>query len=235
MGDILWAHLEILQRESIQQLSHTKSEATYTNLDKIVSSVSNPSVSHSLPPATSSLNTTPYGTYPPPPYYLSNPYSPWGPPLPDYLPQTETHVQTPSPPHNIHPGGLSTTPNPGPSFTGSGPIQLWQFLLELLTDKSCQNFISWTGDTWEFKMVDPDEVAARWGARKNKPKMNYEKMSRALRYYYDKNIILKTAGKRYVYRFVCDLQGVLGYSPSEIHAMVSPTPPQSEQVYKCVS
>lgn len=108
----------------------------------------------------------------------------------------------------------------GPCFTGSGPIQLWQFLLELLTDKSCQHFICWTGDGWEFKMCDPDEVARRWGLRKNKPKMNYEKLSRGLRYYYDKNIILKTAGKRYVYRFVCDLQGLLGYSPEEIHQMV---------------
>ncbi len=40
--------------------------------------------------------------------------------------------------------------------------------------------------------------------------MNYEKLSRGLRYYYDKNIIHKTAGKRYVYRFVCDLQNLLG-------------------------
>ncbi|CAG2100659.1 unnamed protein product [Medioppia subpectinata] len=102
----------------------------------------------------------------------------------------------------------------------SGPIQLWQFLLELLTDKNCQNFISWTGDGWEFKLTDPDEVARRWGVRKNKPKMNYEKLSRGLRYYYDKNIIHKTAGKRYVYRFVCDLQTLLGYSPEELHAMV---------------
>jgi len=69
----------------------------------------------------------------------------------------------------------------GPCFTGSGPIQLWQFLLELLTDKSCQHFICWTGDGWEFKMTDPDEVARRWGVRKNKPKMNYEKLSRGLR------------------------------------------------------
>ena len=93
-------------------------------------------------------------------------------------------------------------------------------MLELLTDKTCQHFIVWTGDGWEFKMADPDEVARRWGIRKNKPKMNYEKLSRGLRYYYDKNIILKTGGKRYVYRFVCDLQGLLGYTPEEIHAMV---------------
>ncbi|KAK3107641.1 hypothetical protein FSP39_019031 [Pinctada imbricata] len=51
---------------------------------------------------------------------------------------------------------------------------------------------------------------------KTNPKMNYEKLSRGLRYYYDKNIIHKTAGKRYVYRFVCDLQSLLGYTPEEL-------------------
>ncbi|XP_063325155.1 protein C-ets-2-like [Pelmatolapia mariae] len=106
-------------------------------------------------------------------------------------------------------------------YTGSGPIQLWQFLLELLTDRSCQSCISWTGNGWEFKLTDPDEVALLWGRRKNKPKMNYEKLSRGLRYYYDKNIIRKTAGKRYVYRFVCNLQGLLGYEPGELHATLN--------------
>ncbi|XP_018408203.1 PREDICTED: protein C-ets-2 isoform X1 [Nanorana parkeri] len=113
-------------------------------------------------------------------------------------------------------------------FTGSGPIQLWQFLLELLTDKSCQPFISWTGDGWEFKLTDPDEVARRWGKRKNKPKMNYEKLSRGLRYYYDKNIIHKTSGKRYVYRFVCDLHNLLGYSAEELHVMLGVQPDTDE-------
>ena len=146
------------------------------------------------------------------------------------LPPHHHHHQHQLPPH--HPASVAHLPqlspgqvgqhHPGqtPCFTGSGPIQLWQFLLELLTDKTCQSFISWTGDGWEFKMIDPDEVARRWGVRKNKPKMNYEKLSRGLRYYYDKNIILKTAGKRYIYRFVCDLQGLLGYSAEEVHAMV---------------
>ncbi|XP_016344743.1 protein C-ets-2-like [Sinocyclocheilus anshuiensis] len=109
-------------------------------------------------------------------------------------------------------------------FTGSGPIQLWQFLLELLTDTSCQSIISWTGDGWEFKLTDPDEVARRWGKRKNKPKMNYEKLSRGLRYYYDKNIIHKTSGKRYVYRFVCDLHNLLGYTVEELHGMLGVQP-----------
>ncbi|KAH0631358.1 hypothetical protein JD844_005656 [Phrynosoma platyrhinos] len=92
---------------------------------------------------------------------------------------------------------------------GSGPIQLWRFLLELLQDGSCQAFICWTGNGWEFKLCDPHEVARRWGKRKNKPHMTYEKLSRGLRYYYHKNIIHKTSGQRYVYRFVCDIQDEL--------------------------
>jgi len=105
-------------------------------------------------------------------------------------------------------------------YQGTGPIQLWQFLLELLTDPSCNSIIAWTGQDWEFKLIDPDEVARKWGMRKNKPKMNYEKLSRGLRYYYDKNIIHKTLGKRYVYRFVCDLQNLLGYSPRQLQSMI---------------
>ena len=31
--------------------------------------------------------------------------------------------------------------------------------------------------------------------------MNYDKLSRALRYYYDKKIMSKVQGKRYVYKF----------------------------------
>ena len=67
-------------------------------------------------------------------------------------------------------------------------------------------------------------MARRWGKRKNKPKMNYEKLSRGLRYYYHKNIIHKTAGKRSVYRFVCDVQGMLGKSAQEVLASMNISP-----------
>lgn len=86
-------------------------------------------------------------------------------------------------------------------IAGSGQIQLWQFLLELLSDSSNSNYITWEGTNGEFKLVDPDEVARRWGERKSKPNMNYDKLSRALRYYYDKNIMTKVHGKRYAYKF----------------------------------
>ncbi|XP_040170294.1 DNA-binding protein D-ETS-6-like isoform X1 [Anopheles arabiensis] len=88
-----------------------------------------------------------------------------------------------------------------------GQIQLWQFLLELLADSSNAPCISWEGTNGEFKLSDPDEVARRWGERKAKPNMNYDKLSRALRYYYDKNIMTKVQGKRYTYKF--DFHGLM--------------------------
>ncbi|XP_017858491.1 PREDICTED: DNA-binding protein D-ETS-6 isoform X1 [Drosophila arizonae] len=88
-----------------------------------------------------------------------------------------------------------------------GQIQLWQFLLELLADSSNANCISWEGQSGEFRLIDPDEVAKRWGERKAKPNMNYDKLSRALRYYYDKNIMTKVHGKRYAYKF--DFHGLM--------------------------
>ncbi|XP_076321311.1 uncharacterized protein LOC143230896 [Tachypleus tridentatus] len=90
---------------------------------------------------------------------------------------------------------------------GSGQIQLWQFLLQLLSEEKNSNFITWEGTDGEFKLIDPDEVARRWGERKSKPNMNYDKLSRALRYYYDKNIMTKVHGKRYTYRF--DYRGLV--------------------------
>ncbi|EGT30352.1 CBN-ETS-5 protein [Caenorhabditis brenneri] len=92
------------------------------------------------------------------------------------------------------------------SATGTGQIQLWQFLLELLADAVNAHCIAWEGSNGEFKLVDPDEVARKWGERKSKPNMNYDKLSRALRYYYDKNIMTKVQGKRYAYKF--DFQGL---------------------------
>ncbi|KAK0166912.1 hypothetical protein PV327_004380 [Microctonus hyperodae] len=102
----------------------------------------------------------------------------------------------------------------------SGQIQLWQFLLELLTDKEHRDAIKWVGCEGEFKFDQPDQVAKLWGKRKNKPMMNYEKLSRALRYYYDGDMISKVHGKRFVYKFVCDLKQVLGYSAAELSRLI---------------
>ncbi|XP_020653291.1 ETS domain-containing protein Elk-1 [Pogona vitticeps] len=81
-------------------------------------------------------------------------------------------------------------------------VTLWQFLLQLLEQQSNGHLIAWTSNDGEFKLVDAEEVARLWGLRKNKTNMNYDKLSRALRYYYDKNIIRKVSGQKFVYKFV---------------------------------
>ncbi|MGH0174382.1 UNVERIFIED_CONTAM: hypothetical protein FKN15_007938 [Acipenser sinensis] len=81
-------------------------------------------------------------------------------------------------------------------------VTLWQFLVQLLLDPRKEHLIRWTSDDGEFKLLQAEEVARLWGVRKNKPSMNYDKLSRALRYYYDKDIIKKVNGQKFVYRFV---------------------------------
>lgn len=72
-------------------------------------------------------------------------------------------------------------------------------MLELLTDKDHLGFIQWVGTEGEFKLINPEMVAQLWGQRKNKPTMNYEKLSRALRYYYDGEMIAKVSIKFFLY------------------------------------
>jgi hypothetical protein len=73
----------------------------------------------------------------------------------------------------------------------------------LLDNPANKDSIAWEGDPskGEFRLIEPDEVAKQWGERKSKKHMNYDKLSRALRYYYDKSILTKISGKRYAYRF----------------------------------
>ncbi|KAL6080807.1 hypothetical protein STEG23_023816 [Scotinomys teguina] len=88
------------------------------------------------------------------------------------------------------------------SSPGSRQVQLWHFILELLQKEEFRHVIAWQqGEYGEFVIKDPDEVARLWGRRKCKPQMNYDKLSRALRYYYNKRILCKTKGKRFTYKF----------------------------------
>lgn len=54
-----------------------------------------------------------------------------------------------------------------------------------------------------FKIEDSAHVARLWGIRKNRPAMNYDKLSRSIRQYYKKGIIRKPdVSQRLVYQFV---------------------------------
>ncbi|KAK6057394.1 Ets-domain protein [Cooperia oncophora] len=99
-------------------------------------------------------------------------------------------------------------------------ITLWQFLLELLVQGEHPQLIQWTNREGEFKLLDAEAVARLWGQRKAKPHMNYDKLSRALRYYYDKNIIKKVIGQKFVYRFVeANITEPVAYNMSLCRAM----------------
>lgn len=108
-----------------------------------------------------------------------------------------------------------------PSHMRSSPIHLWEFLLELLQQVDAHqegghlqhapaqenvadaSVIRWLDkQRGVFKIEDSVRVAKLWGKRKNKPKMNYDKLSRSIRQYYKKGIMKKTdRSQRLVYQF----------------------------------
>ncbi|XP_040607415.1 ETS translocation variant 3-like protein [Mesocricetus auratus] len=109
------------------------------------------------------------------------------------------------------------------SSPGSRQIQLWHFILELLQKDEFRHVIAWQqGEYGEFFIKDPDEVARLWGRRKCKPQMNYDKLSRALRYYYNKRILHKTKGKRFTYKFNFSKLTVANCPPWKVWAPSTP-------------
>ncbi|XP_043472051.1 ets DNA-binding protein pokkuri isoform X2 [Leptopilina heterotoma] len=95
-------------------------------------------------------------------------------------------------------------PNDSPEPNTNGRL-LWDFLQQLLNDPSQRytHYIAWKSrETGVFKIVDPPGLARLWGIQKNHLSMNYDKMSRALRYYYRVNILRKVQGERHCYQFL---------------------------------
>lgn len=104
---------------------------------------------------------------------------------------------------------------------------LWDFLQQLLND-SQQRYhgcIIWKDKgRGIFKITDPHRLAALWGKQKNHLNMNFDKMSRALRYYYRVRILQKEPGERHCYRFLrhpselrhCKQRALLARDPENI-------------------
>ncbi|VDK75710.1 unnamed protein product [Litomosoides sigmodontis] len=86
--------------------------------------------------------------------------------------------------------------------------KLWEFIRDALKDPStCPSIVRWE-DPAEgvFRIVESEKLAQLWGERKNNQKMTYEKLSRAMRTYYEKRILVpvpKTGlyPKKLVYKF----------------------------------
>ena len=119
---------------------------------------------------------------------------------------------------------MNTDGNRLPLMLASLPDTIYKFLLELLLNIKYEKFISWTGNDWEFKINDPVRVSQLWMKRQKKTKMNYDILSRNIRYYYGKGIIERTHNKEYVYYFVLDLRTMLNITPSQLWKKYKLTP-----------
>ena len=123
-------------------------------------------------------------------------------------PKTPTLLAPPRSPKDHAPSSSSTSPSmvkeETPELNTNGRL-LWDFLQQLLNDPQQRytNYIAWKDkESGVFKIVDPAGLAKLWGIQKNHLSMNYDKMSRALRYYYRVNILRKVQGERHCYQYV---------------------------------
>lgn len=81
--------------------------------------------------------------------------------------------------------------------------RLWEFIRDLLKKPEyCPSLICWENhDEGVFRFVRSDKVAELWGTIKENPRMTYEKLSRAMRYYYKSKVLQPVLGRRLVYKF----------------------------------
>ncbi|XP_072905228.1 ETS homologous factor isoform X3 [Hemitrygon akajei] len=80
---------------------------------------------------------------------------------------------------------------------------LWEFIRDILLDSEKNpGLIKWE-DRSEgvFRFLKSEAVAQLWGKKKNNSSMTYEKLSRAMRYYYKREILERVDGRRLVYKF----------------------------------
>ena len=83
-------------------------------------------------------------------------------------------------------------------------LHLWQFLRTVLEEEKDKpnRCIEWTNrERGEFRLIKTAVIADLWGQSKNRKHMTYEKMARAMRYYYKMKILEKVPHKRLHFRF----------------------------------
>ncbi|PAA67943.1 hypothetical protein BOX15_Mlig029661g1 [Macrostomum lignano] len=87
----------------------------------------------------------------------------------------------------------------------SRQLQLWEFLYQLLHEASDSPALVWESRAdGVFRIERPAALAEAWGRHRCRSSMTYEKMSRTLRYYYEKQLITKVTGRQHTYRFHYD-------------------------------
>ncbi|KAL1235073.1 Uncharacterized protein TSPI_01662 [Trichinella spiralis] len=81
--------------------------------------------------------------------------------------------------------------------------KLWEFIRDALKNpETMPSILRWENrEEGVFRIVESEKLARLWGMKKNNSRMTYEKLSRAMRYYYNSKIILPVSGRRLVYKF----------------------------------
>ncbi|KAI3369641.1 hypothetical protein L3Q82_025361 [Scortum barcoo] len=93
--------------------------------------------------------------------------------------------------------------NPKKSKHAPRGTHLWEFIRDILIHpEKNQGLMKWE-DRREgvFKFLKSEAVAQMWGQKKKNSSMTYEKLSRAMRYYYKREILERVDGRRLVYKF----------------------------------
>ncbi|NXV22501.1 ELF3 factor, partial [Cepphus grylle] len=80
---------------------------------------------------------------------------------------------------------------------------LWEFIRDILIHPELNEGLMKWEDRQEgvFKFLRSEAVAQLWGQKKKNSSMTYEKLSRAMRYYYKREILERVDGRRLVYKF----------------------------------
>ena len=80
-------------------------------------------------------------------------------------------------------------------------LQLWEFLLHHLELEKSTDAVKWMRrEKGLFRIQNPSKLSTLWGKYRDCPAMTYEKMSRAMRYYYRREILDQT-DTRMIYQF----------------------------------
>merc|ERR1712186_284204 len=82
-------------------------------------------------------------------------------------------------------------------------LKISQWIVELLRNRETNpSVILWEDEpAGKFRVVDSHAFAQLWAKVKKNPRMNYEKLSRAMRYYYRNKEIEMVKGERLTYKF----------------------------------
>ncbi|XP_022074928.1 ETS-related transcription factor Elf-3 [Acanthochromis polyacanthus] len=107
------------------------------------------------------------------------------------------------PPKTSREHSSSIYDNPKKNKHAPRGTHLWEFIRDILIHpERNQGLMKWE-DRREgiFKFLKSEAVAQMWGQKKKNSSMTYEKLSRAMRYYYKREILERVDGRRLVYKF----------------------------------